>query len=187
MESSARAPVVTLLGDSLVEGYGLRREQSLAVRLSQELLRLGATCVVRNAGVSGDTTREGLARLDQISADTDLCVVALGANDLLQAVAPARIEANLNDIVQRLVVRRVGMLLCGMRAPPWRPAYAAAFDAVFPAVAHRHNIPFLPFLLDGVALRPELNLPDRIHPNPRGVEVIARQLGPAVLDALARE
>lgn len=184
MKGSSRPPVVTLLGDSIVEGYGLRPEQSLSERLSDELSRQGVICVVRNAGVSGDATRDGLARLDKVAADTDLCVVALGANDLLQAVEPTQVEANLDDIVHRLLARRFRVLLCGLRAPPWRPAYSAAFDAVFSAVAYRHGVPLVPFLLEGVALRPDLNLPDRIHPNARGVEVIARHLAPAVLDAL---
>lgn len=181
-------PVVTLLGDSLCAGYGLRPGEALPVRLQAALAALGLEAEVIGAGVSGDAVRDGLSRLDHsVPARTDLCVVALGANDLMQSVPADRVRAGLDAIITRLLARPVRVLLCGMRAPPWIGAYARAFDAVFPAAARDHGVPFYPFLLDGVALNPLFNLPDRIHPNARGVEIIARGLAPSVLAALSSD
>jgi acyl-CoA thioesterase-1 len=178
-------PVVTLLGDSISAGFGLRPGEALPVRLQAALAAHGLDAEVIGAGVSGDAVRDGLARLDRsVPTRTDLCVVALGANDLMQSVPSDRVRAGLDAILTRLLARPTRVLLCGMRAPPWIGAYARAFDAVFPAVARAHGVPFYPFLLDGVALNPLFNLPDRIHPNARGIEIIARRLAPAIVSAL---
>jgi acyl-CoA thioesterase-1 len=178
-------PVVTLLGDSISAGFGLRPGEALPVRLQAALAAHGLDAEVIGAGVSGDAVRDGLARLDRsVPTRTDLCVVALGANDLMQSVPPDRVRAGLDAILTRLLARPTRVLLCGMRAPPWIGAYARAFDAVFPAAARAHGVPFYPFLLDGVALNPLFNLPDRIHPNARGIEIIARRLAPAIVSAL---
>jgi len=178
-------PIITLLGDSVSAGYGLRPREALPVRLEAALSALGIDAEVIGAGVSGDTMRNGLARLERsVPAKTDLCVVALGANDLMQSVQPERIRADLDAIVSRLSARRISVLLCGMRAPPWIGNYARAFDAVFPAAARAHDVPLYPFLLEGVALDPRFSLPDRIHPNARGIEIVARNLAPFVIRAL---
>jgi acyl-CoA thioesterase-1 len=178
-------PVVTLLGDSISAGFGLRPGEALPVRLQAALAAHGLDAEVIGAGVSGDAVRDGLARLDRsVPTRTDLCVVALGANDLMQSVPPDRVRAGLDAILTRLLARPTRVLLCGMRAPPWIGAYARAFDAVFPAAARAHGVPFYPFLLDGVALNPLFNLPDRIHPNARGIEIIARRLAPPIVSAL---
>lgn len=178
-------PVVTLLGDSISAGYGLRAADALPTRLERELHRLGRAVRVVGAGVDGDTTSAGLARVDRDVPDhTDLCVVALGANDLMQARSPASIAADLDAILVRLAARAIPILLCGMRAPPWLMDYAPRFDAVFASVARRQRVPLYPFLLEGVALDPRFNLPDRIHPNAAGVEIIARGLARVVDQAL---
>ena len=178
-------PVVTLLGDSISAGYGLRATEALPVRLEQALVDLGRRVTVLGAGVDGDTTTTGLARVDRDVPDhTDLCVVALGANDLMQARSPVSVEADLDAILARLAARGIAALLCGMRAPPWLTDYAPRFDAVFGSVARRQRVPLYPFLLEGVALDPRFNLPDRIHPNAAGVEIIARRLAPVVDQAL---
>jgi len=180
-------PVVTLLGDSISAGYGLRPSQALPPRLQAALFALGVDVEVVGAGVSGDAVRDGLARLDRsVPMRTDLCVVALGANDLMQAVPVDRMRGGLEAIVKSLLARPTRVLLCGMRAPPWIGAYARTFDAVFPNVAKVYDVDFYPFLLDGVALNPLLNLPDRMHPNAEGIEVIARRLAPHVRSALRR-
>lgn len=180
-----RASLITLLGDSISAGYGLTADQALPVRLQAALAGLGLRARVRGAGVSGDTTADGLARLDKdVPTQTDLCVVALGANDLMQTRSPARIGEALDAIVGRLRARPTAVLLCGMKAPPWLAAYAPGFDAVFPAVAARHRVPLYPFLLEGVALDPRYNQLDRIHPNAAGIAVIAERLAPAVRSAL---
>ncbi|CAL1691347.1 Thioesterase 1/protease 1/lysophospholipase L1 [Brevundimonas subvibrioides] len=181
-------PVVTLLGDSLSAGYGLSVDQALPVQLERALSRLDVPATVIGAGVHGDTTGDGLARIDTaVPPRTRLCVVALGANDMMQVRAPDRIAGTLDAIVSRLLARGMDVLLCGMRAPPWLTSYAPAFDAVFPAVARRYDIPLYPFLLDGVALDHRYNQPDRIHPNAQGIALIAQRLAPAVHRALSRQ
>ena len=134
---TAARRVVTILGDSITAGYGLAAADALPARLEAALARIGASARVRGAGVSGDTTAGGLARLDfSVQADTDLCVVALGGNDLLQGLDPATTKANLTRIVRRLKARRIAVVLAGLSAPDAiGRAYARDFDAVFPAVA----------------------------------------------------
>lgn len=181
-----RQPVVTLFGDSISAGYGLSTEDALPARLEVELLALGVSARVIGAGVDGDTTALGLARLEAAVPDeADLCVVALGANDMMQGLPPQQVMVTLDRIVTAIRARSIDVLLCGMKAPPWLVGYAAAFDAVFPKVAARHSVALYPFLLEGVALDPRYNQADRIHPNASGIQVIARRLAPAVRDALA--
>lgn len=176
---------LTMLGDSLTAGYGLRPSEALPIRLQAELAALGTQATIVNAGVSGDTTADGLRRADRdVPSDTQLCIVALGANDMMQFVATETIRRNLEAILDRLAVRDIPAMVCGMRAPPWFGLYAVAFDSVFKAAAVRRGLPFDPFLLEGVALNPTFTLPDRIHPNARGVEAIARRLAPRVAAAL---
>ncbi|WP_425984803.1 arylesterase [Brevundimonas sp. TWP1-2-1b1] len=181
--------VVTLLGDSLTAGYGLKPAESLPRQLAKRLE--GGTPPVRivGAGVSGDTTADGLRRVDRdVPAQTDLCVLALGANDMMQLVPADRVKANLLAIIDRLQRRGVSVLVCGMRAPPWFGAYAWAFDAVYPEVARASGAALMPFLMEGLALHPAYVLPDRIHPNAVGVGRMADALAPHVriaLDALA--
>ncbi|RZJ44589.1 MAG: arylesterase [Brevundimonas sp.] len=176
---------IAMLGDSLTAGYGLRPSEALPVRLQAELARLDVTATVINAGVSGDTTADGLRRVDRVvPADTELCLVALGANDLMQTVPTDHIRKNLEAILDRLAHRGIPAMVCGMRAPPWFGLYAVAFDRLFRTVAESRQLAFDPFLLEGVALNPAYALPDRIHPNAPGVEVIARRLAPRVADAL---
>lgn len=184
-EGAGAGPVVTLLGDSIVAGLGLPRDQALPRQLEAALRAAGVPAQVRGAGVSGDTTAAALARVNfSVQDDTDLCVVALGGNDLLQGIAPERVRANLDEILRRLQARNVGVLLAGMRAPASYGDYAAEFDRIFPELAKAYRIPLYPFLLEGVALEAELNQPDGIHPNAAGVRRIAAGLAPAVASAL---
>ena len=182
------APVrtVTLLGDSITAGYGLAAADALPNQLSLVLAHIGAPVRVHGAGVSGDTTADALARVDfRVQADTGLCIVALGGNDLLQGVDPKVVKANLTAIVRRLKARKVRVLIAGMRAPAAiGAAYARDFDAIFPTVAKAEHVGLYPYLLDGVGGDPRLNQPDHIHPNPAGVKIIAQRLAPAVARAL---
>lgn len=179
------ATLITILGDSLTAGYGLEPQDALPVRLQAELKTLGLDVSVHNAGISGDTTADGLRRLNRdVPDDTRLCIVALGANDMMQKVPTHQVEQALDAILQRLSDRGISALICGMRAPPWFGAYALAFDRLFAEVAHRHGAPLDPFLLQGVALDPGFALPDRIHPNARGVAFVARRLALRVADVL---
>ncbi len=183
--AARREPVVTILGDSITAGLGLPAAQALPAQLQAALLRRGAPARVRGAGVSGDTTADGLARLDfSVQPDTAVCVVALGGNDLLQGLEPGVVRANLTAIVRRLRARRIDVVLAGVRAPPVVGAgYARAFDAVFPAVARRQRVALYPDLLSGVP--PSLRQADGLHPSAAGVKVIAAGLAPLVARALA--
>jgi acyl-CoA thioesterase-1 len=179
-------PVVTLLGDSISAGFGLRPGEALPNQLESALARLGVDATVRGAGVSGDASADGLRRIDRaVCRDTVVCVVAFGGNDLMQLVAPDRTEANLTAIVEWLEAREIGVVLAGMRAPPWAGVYGLMFDQTFARLSRRRGLHVYPFLLEGVALTPRYNLPDRIHPNAEGVKVIARGLAPVVARALA--
>jgi acyl-CoA thioesterase-1 len=182
----AKTPIVTILGDSITAGLGLSAADALPAQLQAALRAHGVLAQVRGAGVSGDTTADGLARVDfSVQSDTDVCLVALGGNDLLQGVDPHDMKANLLAIVARLKARRIGVVLAGMAAPPERSrSYAQAFDAVFPAVAKAEHVALYPFLLAGVAMRGDLNQRDGIHPNPRGAKIIANGLAPVVARAL---
>ncbi|MDO8901367.1 MAG: arylesterase [Phenylobacterium sp.] len=185
-QAAADLPVVALLGDSITAGYGLPAKDALPAQLEAALAAAGTPARVRAAGVSGDTTAGALARVDfSIQDDADLCVVALGGNDLLQGIEPATMRANLVGIITRLKARNIPVLLAGMQAPPSYGAYATDFAAVFEGIAGDHDLPLYPFLLDGVALDPALNQDDGIHPNAAGVKVIAQRLAPAVAGALA--
>jgi acyl-CoA thioesterase-1 len=179
--------VVTVLGDSITAGFGLPAAQAVPAQLQLALRKLGLAVQVRAAGVSGDTTAGGLARVDfSVRKDTDLAVVALGANDLLQGQDPKRTRANLDGIIRKLKARRIGVVLTGISAPiEIGGGYARDFNAIFPGLARTHGVPLYPNLLDGVARRPALNQPDGIHPNARGAQIIAGRLAPVVAKALA--
>ena len=177
-----------VLGDSLVAGYGLPPGQSLPDQLQRDLATRGVSVAVINAGVSGDTTAGGLARLDWSLADNpDAVIIVLGGNDMLRGLPPEGTAANLDAIITRLRDRDIKVLLAGMMAPRnLGPAYVEAFDAIYPALARRHDIEFYPFFLDGVALNPALNLDDGLHPNRQGIIEISRRILPSVERLLAR-
>jgi len=185
---AARPKRIAMLGDSITAGYGLSPAQALPARLKAELARLGWAVEVLAAGRNGDTTGGGAARVDRATPPgVSLCVVALGANDLLNGADPATVGANLDRILTRLRQRKVAAVLAGVRAPPiFDPAYARRFNAAFAGAARRHGAGFLPDLLAGVLLNPDLNQRDGIHPNAAGVQVIARNLAPVVARSLKR-
>lgn len=184
--AAGRTRIVTMLGDSITAGYGLPVRDALPAQLQAQLARLGVQARVRGAGVSGDTMAGGAQRVDfSVQSDTDLCVVALGGNDLLQGLSPKLMQASLDRIVRRLKQRRIGVLICGLHAPPAVNAgYARAFNAVFPAVARAEGAALYPNLLAGVEGIERLNQADHIHPNAAGARLIAERLAPAVARAL---
>lgn len=180
---------ILALGDSLVHGYGLPDAEIFPVQLEKVLNDKGVAAEVINAGVSGDTSAGGLARLDWALGDPaappDLVIVELGANDALRALDPAATEANLDAILTRLDEKGIPALLAGMYAPPnLGPDYGAAFNALYPRLAEKHQVPFYPFFLDGVAAEPRLNQADGMHPNGAGVAIIVDRIAPLVIDAL---
>jgi acyl-CoA thioesterase-1 len=185
---AARGQVVTILGDSITAGLGLPAQDALPNQLHLALEKLGVPNVVRGAGVSGDTTAGGLARLNfSVRPDTSVVVVALGGNDLLQGLDPKATRSNLERIIEALKARHKGVVLAGISAPmEIGRGYAQAFNAVFPSLARRHGVPLYPDLLAGVARDPALNQGDGLHPNARGVQIIAARLAPVVARALKR-
>lgn len=183
--------VIIALGDSLTAGFGVVSNDSFPVRLQAALREAGVNARVVNAGVSGDTSAGGLARLDWVLAGNpglvpDLVIIELGANDGLRGLDPADMEANLDAILKRLTGKGVAAVLTGMVAPPnMGRAYGDAFNAVFPRLAKQHGVVFYPFFLEGVAAQPALNQRDGIHPNGAGVRVIVERFTPHLLRALA--
>ena len=174
--------VIAVLGDSLAAGFGLSPEDAFPAQLEARLRRDGLAVRVVNAGVSGDTSAGGRARLDWVLADApDMVIVELGANDALRGLAPTETEANLDAVLGVLAGRGVAVLLTGMLAPPNLGAeYGRAFRALFPRLAAKYAVAFYPFFLDGVAARPGLNQADGIHPSAEGVAEIVARIAPYV-------
>ncbi|WP_353213013.1 arylesterase [Rhodovarius sp.] len=170
-----------MLGDSITAGYGLPPGQGIVAQLQAALVAAGRPVRILDAGVSGDTTAGGLARIDWALAENpQAAIVALGGNDGLRALPPAASRANLAGILDKLAARRIPTLLAGMIAPPNLGAdYGREFAAIFTALAaQRPGMLFYPFLLEGVAGIAALNQPDGIHPNQAGVRVMVERLSP---------
>ena len=185
---AGRPVKIVALGDSLTAGLGLPADAAFPARLQRALAQKGIAAEVVNAGVSGDTTADGLARVDwSVPGDADSVILELGANDALRGLDPAQTRGNLDAILRRLAARRLPVLLAGMRAPPNLGAdYVRAFDAIYPALAAAHGVIFYPFFLDGVAAERGLNQGDGIHPTAAGVDVIVVKILPQVEDLVAR-
>jgi acyl-CoA thioesterase-1 len=173
---------LAVLGDSLAAGYGVAQEEAFPARLEQALRRRGVDCAVLNAGVSGDTSAGGAARIEWVLADQPThLLVELGGNDALRGLPAEQLRANLDKIVDTAKQRGVQVMLAGMLAPPnLGRAYGEAFKQVYLDVARDHGIPFYPFFLDGAVLQDGLMQPDGIHPNARGVEVIVERITPMI-------
>ena len=181
--AAAAMPVeIVALGDSLTSGYGLGPGEAFPEQLEGALRERGYDVSVANAGVSGDTALDGLARLEwSVPAAADIVIVGLGANDALRGIDPAITRNALSDIVGRLTARGQAVLLAGMLAPPnLGEEYAAAFDAIYPEIAAQYEVPLYPFLLKGVAADAALNQADGMHPTAAGVAEIVEQILPAV-------
>ena len=181
------APLKILaLGDSLTAGYNLPADASFPAQLEKALRGKGLQATVVNAGVSGDTTAGGLARLDWALADKPThALVALGANDMLRGLSPEQAKANLDKIVTRLKQEGVKVMLVGMLAAPNLGAdYGKRFNPIFPELAEKHDVPLYPFFLDEVASNPKLNLGDGLHPNRTGVATMVRKMLPQILGFL---
>jgi acyl-CoA thioesterase I len=184
--AAAAPPRILAFGDSLTAGLGLSPEQAFPARLQARLAADGIDVQVLNGGVSGDTTADGVARLDWALADhPDIVLVELGANDALRGIDPKFSYANLDKILARLKASGAQVMLLGMAAPAnWGRDYQQAFAAIYPALAAKYRVPLYPFFLDGVALDPSLNQRDGMHPNARGADIIAEKVAPYVVRLL---
>jgi acyl-CoA thioesterase-1 len=173
---------IVALGDSLTAGFGLTANDAFPVKLQRALAAKGIAADIANAGVSGDTTSGGLARLDWSVPDgTDAVILELGANDALRGVDPKVTRGALDAMLHRLSDRHIPVLLCGMLAPRnMGGEYGRAFDAIYPGLAKAYGAIIYPFFLDGVATEPRLNQRDRLHPTAAGVDVIVEKILPAV-------
>lgn len=177
--------LVVAFGDSLTAGYGLKAGEGFAPRLEAALRGSGLPARVHNAGVSGDTTAAGRARLSWVlgalKAKPDVVIVELGGNDMLRGIAPAQTRANLEAIVGELKRRNIRVVIAGMLAAPnMGPAYAAGFNPIYPGLARRYGASLYPFFMRGVAGNRAHQIADGIHPNARGVDTIVAGILPTI-------
>lgn len=186
-----REKLVLAFGDSLTAGYQLKPGESFPAQLEAALRKEGREVRVHNAGVSGDTTAQGKARLPWVLASLkqkpDLAIVALGANDMLRGQPPAQAKANLDAILAELDKRGIPVIVAGMLAAPnLGPAYAKDYNAIFPALAKKHGAVLYPFFTNGVTAQPKYLLADGMHPNPAGVGVMVKGILPTVRSSLPK-
>lgn len=184
---SATPVAVVGFGDSLMAGYQLGPEEGFPQQLQKALTDKGIAVAVNNAGVSGDTTTGGLARLDWSVPDgTDLVILELGANDALRGISPEITEKNLDEMISKLKARNIGVILAGMLAPPnMGDDYGSAFNAIYPRLAEKHKVPLYPFFLEGVTAQKPMLLEDGMHPNKEGVAQMVKGFLPLAEKVIA--
>ena len=185
----ADVPRLMVFGDSLVAGYGLPAEQGFTSQLQDRLSANGFRIEILNAGVSGDTSAGGAARLDwALSEQPDYVMIVLGGNDLLRGLDPGATRQNLDQIIARLAALNIKTFLCGMLAPlNLGPEYSREFNPIYPELAQKYDLAFYPFFLENVALVPALNQRDGLHPNADGVAKIIDGMMPVLSHFLAGE
>ena len=179
---------IVVLGDSLVAGLGLKQSDAFPAQLERALKARGHAVEVINAGVSGDTTAGGLARVAwAVPERTDAVILELGANDALRGLDPARAKTNLDKTIAAIKAGGAEVLLAGMFAPrSLGEDYVRAFEGMYPDLARKHGLILYPFFLDGVAMDRKLNLDDGLHPNSRGVAEITKRIMPSVEQLIER-
>jgi len=178
---------ILLFGDSLMSGYGLPEEHHLSFVLKDNLQLEGYNIEVINGSISGNTSLDGLDRIEETLSelDVDLIILGLGANDMLRKINPKETEKNLEKIIKIIQDKNINIILAGMVASISNGlGYKKKFDKVFPNLAKKYDIQLIPFLLDGVALKPELNLSDGMHPNEKGVLIISETIKKNVIKIL---
>jgi acyl-CoA thioesterase-1 len=191
---AATPRTIVAFGDSLMAGYQLRPREGFAPQLEAALRAKGRAVTVVSAGVSGDTTVQGKARLAWVLAGQkikpDLVILELGANDMLRGQPPAAAKANLDAMITAFRQKGLRVVLAGMMAQPnLGAAYTKEFNALYPALAKSRGVAFYPFFMDGVAAVPGMQLGDGLHPTPKGVKVIVGRMLPLIereLDALGK-
>jgi acyl-CoA thioesterase-1 len=178
-EATSKRPKIVAFGDSLTAGFGLTARESYPYLLQEQLNADGYNYEVVDAGVSGDTSLGGLERIDWVLEQdgVEILILELGANDLLRGIPVAKMKTNLDQIIRKAKAKNVAVLLCGMLAPPTMGAeYQRDYSNAFPDLADEHKIAYLPFLLDNVALKKELNQADGIHPNAEGTKIMTANI-----------
>ena len=180
--AASRTRVILVFGDSLTAGMGLPAKAAFPAQLEARLNGQGLSTRVINAGISGDTTAGGLARIDRALAEKpDIVLLELGANDALRGIQPALVRANLDRMITKIQQSGATLILAGMRAPTnWGEEYRRAFDRIYPELASAHGVPLYPFFLEGIAMDPHLNQPDGLHPNEHGVAALIDRIAPIV-------
>lgn len=183
----AQDPIkIMLYGDSLMAGYGLPQKDNLASELSREIKSNDSTISFINASISGNTSKNGLSRVDWSLGDNpNIVILCLGANDMLRGLDPSLTKNNLDSIINKFINNNAIIILAGMQSPEsMGPKYKKEFDAIYPDLSAQYNLIFMPFLLEGVALEKELLQADFKHPNAKGIRVMADNLNPYILQAI---
>ncbi len=178
-KSQIKIEKVLLFGDSLMSGYGLPEDDHLSVVLEKSFKSEGYEIQIFNGSISGDTSLDGLDRIEDELSDVsyDLIIIGLGANDMLRRINPDQTKQNLEDIIKIITSNNIKIILAGMVASPTNGlSYKKKFDKIYPELSKKFKIELIPFLLKGVALNPSLNQADGIHPNEKGVLIISETL-----------
>jgi len=177
---------IILFGDSLMAGYGLDQSNHLDRLLEKDLLDQGIASQITNASVSGDTSNGGLNRLNwSLQDDYDLFILGLGANDMLRGISPETTKANLEGIIRAVQKKNIPILLTGMQTPSsYGQDYQSSFNSIYPQLAKEYEIFLYPFLLEGVALNPNLNQSDGKHPNEKGIALISKKIAEKIKNIL---
>ena len=184
---NAQDPIkIMLYGDSLMAGYGLPQKDNLASELSREIKSNNSTISFINASISGNTSKNGLSRVDWSLGDNpNIVILCLGANDMLRGLDPSLTKNNLDSIINKFINNNAIIILAGMQSPEsMGPKFKKEFDAIYPDLSAQYNLIFMPFLLEGVALEKELLQADFKHPNAKGIRVMADNLNPYILQAI---
>ena len=180
---------VLLFGDSLMSGYGLPEDDHLSVVLEKSLKSDKYEIQIFNGSISGDTSSDGLDRIEDELSDTsyDLIIIGLGANDMLRRINPDQTKQNLEDIINIITSNNIKIILAGMIASPTNGLnYKKKFDKIYPDLSKKFELELIPFLLKGVALNPSLNQADGIHPNEKGVLIIAETIKKSITNFLKK-
>jgi acyl-CoA thioesterase-1 len=180
---------VILFGDSLMAGYGLPQEKHLSIVLQNKLVNNGYNIEIINGSVSGSTSASGLNRVEWSLSEPniDLMILGLGANDMLRGISPTETEKNLEKIIQISKQKNIDVILSGMIAPStYGFNYKKEFDNIYPGLAKKYSLRLIPFLLEGVVLKPELNQDDGMHPNAEGTLIISDTIEKSIISFIKK-
>ena len=180
---------IVLFGDSLMAGYGLPQDKHIALILENDLKQAGYSIEIINGSVSGSTTSGGLNRIEWTLSepDIDLMILGLGANDMLRGISPEETKKNLKEIIKIAEKKNIKIILAGMLAPTTHGAvYKKKFDNIYPGLAKEYNLNLIPFLLEGIVLKPEFNQDDGIHPNEKGTLILSKTLQKSIINLIKK-